>query len=122
MPPAQLQHLLLDRRRRLVGMPRRRPAAVLQSGFAFPAIALQPLITAFARDLITTAQLRHRPLPALIVVAKNTALVHHTAHLPGHASLLHAPAVRTKLSTISPVCSVNHVPVCTPNLPWAKIN
>src|SRR5664279_1705559 len=91
-------------------MLQRRPTAVLQPGFPFPLTALHPPVAGFARDLITTAQLRHRPPAAVVVVDKTFALVHHTAHLPGHASLLHAPAVRTKLSTISPVCSVNHVP------------
>src|SRR5450759_456569 len=81
-----------------------------KSGELYQPVALHPLVASFTRDPIATTQLRHRPLSALVVVHKTLALVHHTTHIPWHVLLLHATDVRTKLSTISPVCSVNYVP------------
>jgi hypothetical protein len=54
-----LEPLFRDRRRRLVGMPLGRPAALFQPRLAPVAIAVQHRVTGRPRDLVRSAQIRH---------------------------------------------------------------
>src|ERR1700722_18960228 len=110
MSLAQCQQLLLDRRLGLIGMSNRRTAAIFEPRFPLHLATPQPLIAALPRDLVNPAQRRHRPLTARILPHKLLPLVLHATRSPGHGAFLQAFAVGTKVSTMCPVCSVNHVP------------
>ena len=102
MLPPQPKNQLLDLARRLVGMPTGRATALLQPRFPARPVTLQNRVAGRPRDPVYPAKLAHRPIPGLEVRQKLLTLLHHSAHSPRHASLLHAFANGPK--------SVNQLP------------
>src|SRR5271155_4080916 len=84
MSLTQGQQLLLDRRLGLIRMSNRCSAAICKLSIPFLLAPLPPLVAALAGDLVDPAQLRHRPLPALILLNKLLPLFQHSTRSPGH--------------------------------------
>src|ERR1700743_2487496 len=110
MSLAQCQQLLLGRWLGLIGMSNGCAAAIFKTGFPLHLATPQPLVAALPRDLVDPAQLRHRPLPALIRLHKLPPLFHHSTRSPGHVVFYRPSLWERKVSTMRPVCSVNHAP------------
>src|ERR1700691_371131 len=113
MSLAQCQQLLLGRWFGLIGMSNGCTAAIFKPRFPLLLATPQPLVAALPRDLVDPAQLRHRPLPALILLHKLLPLFHHTTRSPGHVVFYRPslwerkcqPCARSVLSTMCPVCT-----------------
>src|SRR5580704_2005454 len=113
MSLAQCQQLLLGRWLGLIGMSNGCTAAIFKPRFPLHLAPPQPLVAALPRDLVDPAQLRHRPLPALILLHKPLPLFHHAARSPGHVIFYRPslwerkcqPCARFILSTMCPVCT-----------------
>src|ERR1700733_11871598 len=110
MSLAQCQQLLLGRWLGLIGMSNGCTAAIFKPFFPLLLATPQPLVAALPRDLVDPAQLRHRPLPALILLHKLLPLFHHSTRSPGHVVFYRPSLWERKVSTMRPVCSVNHAP------------
>src|ERR1019366_2080624 len=93
---------LLDLRRRLVGMPLGRMAALGQTWVPVRGVAPQNSVAGRPRYTVHAAKLAHRPVSRNKIRKKILPLLHHSAHSPRHASLLHAFANGLKC--------VNHLP------------
>src|SRR6202161_921494 len=113
MSLAQCQQLLLGRWLGLIGMSNGCTAAIFKPCFPLLLATPQPLVAALPRDLVDPAQLRHRPLPALILLHKLLPLFHHATRSPGHVVFYRPslwerkcqPCARSVLSTMRPVCT-----------------
>src|ERR1051326_8066894 len=69
-----------------------------------------PHISGFARDLVTLAQFRHRPLALFVLQNEPQLLFHNTALSPWHALLCTRACLLVAVSGMCPVCSVRNVP------------
>src|SRR5258708_7755263 len=114
---SQLHHPLLDLCRRLVSMPPRRPALLHQSLYPLLPIPANPHIPGLPCDLVTLAQLRHRPISLFIFKDKPQFLFHHTARFPWHALFFNSHLPSFAVSGIPPVYSVRHPPGLYPPSP-----
>src|ERR1700761_4352899 len=92
----------------------RRAASIRKTRIPLCAYPVHPLVAALSRDLVQTAELCHREIPALKLLYELPALVHYSAHSPGHVlfyrpccGLKCQPCPRSKVSTMSPVCTQN---------------
>ena len=70
---------------RLVGMPQRRPAAIIQSQRPIRLPARHNLMPGLARNAVLFTKFGHRHLLALPVPSKPHPLFHHSAHFPRRA-------------------------------------
>src|ERR1700691_3675111 len=89
-------------------------AAVFMSFLAAGFVRLQWIEMRNGATDIDRTQLRHAVQAAFLLPHTPHPLVHHTARFPGHAALVHAPAIA--VSGMRPVQSVSHLPGLNHNL------
>src|SRR5580765_5798727 len=113
----QIQHLLLDLLRCLVGIPLRRSALLPQPFQSHRLITPQPHIPSFPCDPVTLAQFAHAPFLFQILQDKLQLLFHHTARFPWHALCFTRACHPFAVSGIRPVHSVKDLPGLYPPTP-----
>src|SRR6266478_4701395 len=106
----QFQNHALDLFRRLVAMPVRRAAALDQAQHSCLAIAPQPHVPGFARNLKSLTEFGHSVFTRVILQYKAKLFFHNTARFPWHALGSTRPCHLFTVSGILPVCFVRDPP------------